>query len=47
MKKLLTSALLIAVSFVTGQVLAQELQGDPKAGEKKIAMCIGCHGIKG
>ncbi|MDI9332048.1 MAG: c-type cytochrome [Alphaproteobacteria bacterium] len=47
MKKLLTSALFIAVSFVTSQVLAQDVQGDPKAGEKKIAMCIGCHGIKG
>jgi cytochrome c553 len=47
MKKLLTSALFIAVSFVTSHVLAQDLQGDPKAGEKKIAMCIGCHGIKG
>ena len=47
MKKLLTSALFIAVSFVTSHALAQDLQGDPKAGEKKIAMCIGCHGIKG
>ena len=26
---------------------AQDLKGDAKAGEKKIAMCIGCHGIKG
>lgn len=26
---------------------AQELKGDVKAGETKIAMCIGCHGIKG
>ncbi|MBU3650884.1 MAG: cytochrome c4 [Limnohabitans sp.] len=24
---------------------AQDLKGDPQAGEKKIAMCIGCHGI--
>ena len=47
MKKLLTSVLFTAVSFVTGHVLAQDLQGDAKAGEKKIAMCIGCHGIKG
>ncbi len=47
MKKLLNTALLIAVSFVTSQALAQDLQGDAKAGEKKIAMCIGCHGIKG
>ncbi len=26
---------------------AQEAKGDVKAGEKKIAMCIGCHGIPG
>ena len=47
MKKFLTSVLYIAVSFATSHALAQDLQGDPKAGEKKIAMCIGCHGIKG
>jgi cytochrome c553 len=28
-------------------VHAQEIKGDAKAGEQKIAMCIGCHGIKG
>lgn len=47
MKKHLTSALFVAVSFVTSLALAQDIQGDAKAGEKKIAMCIGCHGIKG
>ena len=47
MKKFLSTALLLAVSFATSHALAQDLQGDPKAGEKKIAMCIGCHGIKG
>ena len=26
---------------------AQDIKGDAKAGEKKIAMCIGCHGIVG
>jgi len=26
---------------------AQEIKGDAKAGEKKNAMCIGCHGIVG
>jgi cytochrome c553 len=26
---------------------AEGLKGDVKAGESKIAMCIGCHGIKG
>lgn len=28
-------------------VHAQDIKGDAKAGEKKIAMCIGCHGIAG
>ncbi len=28
-------------------VQAQELKGDVKAAEGKVAMCIGCHGIKG
>lgn len=26
---------------------AQDVKGDAKAGEKKIAMCLGCHGISG
>jgi cytochrome c553 len=26
---------------------AQDIKGDAKAGEKKIALCIGCHGING
>lgn len=26
---------------------ADEIQGNPKAGEQKISMCIGCHGISG
>jgi cytochrome c553 len=29
------------------QPMAQEVKGDAKAGAGKIAMCIGCHGIKG
>jgi cytochrome c553 len=43
MKKLLSSllALVLGASGVTA--MAQ----DAKAGEKKIAMCIGCHGIAG
>ncbi|MDD5031181.1 MAG: c-type cytochrome [Rhodoferax sp.] len=28
-------------------VLAQDIQGDPLAGSRKNALCIGCHGIKG
>ena len=27
--------------------LAQDVKGDAKAGERKIAACIGCHGITG
>ena len=48
MKKLLTSIITLAVSCVTAvSVQAQEVKGDAKAAEQKIAMCIGCHGIKG
>jgi cytochrome c553 len=38
----------LAVASVTAiSVQAQEVKGDAKAAEQKIAMCIGCHGIKG
>jgi cytochrome c553 len=48
MNKLLTTVFAFAVACVTAiSVQAQEVKGDAKAGEKKIAMCIGCHGIKG
>jgi cytochrome c553 len=48
MKKLLTSIITLAVASVTAvSVQAQEIKGDAKAAEQKIAMCIGCHGIKG
>jgi cytochrome c553 len=40
-----TAALLAGTVVQTSQ--AQDLKGDPLAGEKKIAMCIGCHGIPG
>jgi len=43
MKKLLQISLALAAAF--GGVAAQAQ--DVKAGEKKIAMCIGCHGIVG
>lgn len=43
MKKLLQISLALATVF--GAVAAQAQ--DVKAGEKKIAMCIGCHGIPG
>ncbi|PVE42732.1 c-type cytochrome [Limnohabitans planktonicus] len=48
MNKLLTSMFALAVASVTAiSVQAQEIKGDAKAAEQKIAMCIGCHGIKG
>ncbi|HEY0953783.1 MAG TPA: c-type cytochrome [Roseateles sp.] len=43
MKKLLQISLALAVAAGASGALAQ----DVKAGEKKIAMCIGCHGIAG
>jgi cytochrome c553 len=48
MKKTLLPLLALAVTFVTAtSALAQDAKGDAKAGERKIAMCIGCHGIVG
>ena len=43
MKKLLQISLALATAFGAFSAQAQ----DVKAGEKKIAMCIGCHGIPG
>lgn len=48
MKKLMLPFLALLVTSVTTiSAQAQEVKGDVKAGEKKIAMCIGCHGIVG
>jgi cytochrome c553 len=53
MKKmsLISTATLILASFVfsllTTQSAHAELAGDVSAGQKKAAMCIGCHGIHG
>ena len=48
MNKFLPSLSTLVVAFATVfSAHAQEVKGDAKAGEKKIAMCIGCHGIKG
>ena len=44
MNKLLIPAIALAALF--GALSAAQAQ-DAKAGEKKIAMCIGCHGIPG
>jgi cytochrome c553 len=49
MNKLFSTVFAMAVASVTafGSVQAQEVKGDIKAGEKKVSMCIGCHGIVG
>lgn len=48
MNKFLLSMSVLVVAWATVfSATAQEVKGDVKAGEKKIAMCIGCHGIKG
>jgi cytochrome c553 len=48
MNKVLTSLSALVVAFVTTvSAQAQEVKGDVFAGEKKNAMCIGCHGING
>lgn len=48
MNKLLLSALLSLVSCVTAStVFAQDIKGNAAAGEKKNAMCVGCHSIVG
>ncbi len=52
MKKLLSPLFALLVTIVTPLLapsiaFAQEVKGDAKVGERKIAMCIGCHGIAG
>jgi cytochrome c553 len=39
--------LFVASALAASSVLAQEGKGNVKDGEKKAAMCIGCHGIVG
>lgn len=46
-KLLLTLNTLLVASATVFSAHAQEIKGDAKAGEGKIAMCIGCHGISG
>jgi cytochrome c553 len=46
-KLFLSISALIVASATSLSVQAQDVKGDAKAGEKKIAMCIGCHGIVG
>ena len=40
-------SVLLVVSATIFPVKAQDVKGSVSAGEKKIAMCIGCHGIAG
>lgn len=47
MNKSLSFAFAFVVATATSVSFAQDVKGDAKAGEKKIAMCIGCHGIAG
>lgn len=44
---LLTLSAVLVASATLFPAHADEIKGDSKAGEKKIAMCIGCHGIVG
>jgi len=44
MKKLFA---LLALAVVSQFAVAADIKGDAKAAEKKVAMCIGCHGIPG
>ncbi len=46
-KFLLSLSAIIVASATVFPVFAQETKGDASAGEKKNAMCIGCHGIVG
>lgn len=46
-KFLISLTVLIVACATAGSAIAQEFKGDAKAGEKKITLCIGCHGIKG
>ena len=43
------NTLLLALALVAAPMLsmAQEVKGDAGAGGKKVAMCIGCHGLPG
>jgi cytochrome c553 len=48
MKKLLSTLVaLAALGSASLAAQAQDVKASPQAGEKKAAMCIGCHGIPG
>ncbi len=46
MKKLLSSIVALA-AFAAASAQAQDVKASPEAGQKKAAMCIGCHNIPG
>jgi cytochrome c553 len=46
-KLLLTIFAAFVASATTATAFAQEVKGDAQAGEKKVSLCIGCHGIVG
>jgi cytochrome c553 len=47
MNKSLSLVFAFVVATATIPSFSQEIKGDAKVGETKIAMCIGCHGIPG
>ncbi len=47
MNKLLTTMFALAVACVTVSAEAQQVTGKAQDGGKKVAMCMGCHGIIG
>ena len=47
MNKLLTTMFAFAVACVTVSAQAQKITGNAENGSKKVAMCVGCHGIIG
>ena len=47
MNKFVSIAFALTVSAASSLSFAQDVKGDANAGSKKIAMCIGCHGIVG
>jgi len=47
MNKLLTTMFALAVACVTVSAQAQKVTGNAENGGKKVAMCVGCHGIVG
>lgn len=47
MNKLLSTVFALAVACVTVSAQAQKITGNAENGSKKVAMCVGCHGIVG